>query len=281
MSPKVFFTATTGRTGTTTLVDAFSRNLNDCVAEHEPVSKPTGPLERAVCRWRLGKTGSIEKRGFGQAIQWYDRNDVRLKYLVRMRARRIRRFGCQVYLESSHAFLSSQCDEMVTAFPDMGLIHLLRDPLEVAVSFRNRSVIRVLNDDFLSPVGKWHPLPDQSRNCLPLPKTATTTLQYYLWIWIDAELRCLRFLERNPQVRCFHLDTYELNSPQKLAELFDNFGLEPVNKTIQTAGVQNRNSEKTSISDQDIIEVKTLLQAIDPQIIQKLPYPYKLGELAA
>lgn len=276
----VLFTATTGRTGTMSLVELFNRNVPGGVAEHEASYRPQGGYERLYRALCLRDMGSLEKRCFGRALDWYDRDDPALIRLVRMRARRIRRQACRVYLESSHAFLSSMGEAMADEFPDLGLIHLVRDPLEVAVSYCNRNTHPVETSAFLRALGNWHPHPDSRKNCLPPPDGRLTCLQYYLWVWIEAELRFLRFIERHPAIRHFQLETRELNDPGRIAALFGHFGIHTETGRIDMPPARNRNRKETQIDGRHLAEAGQLLRRIDPEILRKLPCPYRLIELA-
>jgi len=277
---KVFFTATTGRTGTTTLAEIFSCNVLDCIAEHEPKFQPKGIYERVYSGLYLRRAGGKERRGVGQAMQWYDQGDPLLERVVRIRARRIRRLRCRNYLESNHAFLSSMSDAMACEFPELGLIHLVRDPLEVAVSYCNRNFHPSGSPQFMNALGQWHPTPDLRKNCLVPPVGPLTSLQYYLWVWIEAELRCLRFLKRYPEIRCFHLDTYELSDRVRVAALMEFFGLETNNGQLIIPEVKNSNRIETTVKEWVYDEARDLLKRIDSDLLETLPFSYGLNKLA-
>jgi len=276
----VLFTATTGRTGTTSLVELFNRNVAGCIAEHEAQFRPQGLYERLYRAIHLRDMGGLEKRGFGNALKWYDRDDPAVVHLARMRARRIRKLACRVYLESSHAFLSSLGEAMAGEFPELGLIHLVRDPLEVAVSYCHRNAHPVGGPAFLRALGNWHPHPDSRKNCLRPPEGRLTCLQYYLWVWLEAELRFLRFIERHPAIRHFQLETRELNDPDRIAALFGHFRIHLEAGRIDLPPVQNRNRRETQINDQHLTEARWLLRRIEPEVLNRLPCRYGLIELA-
>lgn len=275
-----FFTATTGRTGTQSLVELFQLNLPDCKAEHEPACYPRyfGWLHRRLFPTRLDK---LTRRGFGHALEWYDQDSPRLMRLVRCRAGRIRRLGCRVYLESSHAFLSSLGESYLREFPDLGLIHLTRTPLEVAVSYCHRNRIPTDDSRFLRVFSHWHPHPDSRQNCLRPPPARLNCLQYYLWAWIEAELRFLCFVEKYPSVRHFALDTAELNEVNRITDMFRFFGLETRSAVPELPPVRNRNRERTLVTEAVRETAHDLLRRLDIEVLERLPRPYDLLELRA
>ncbi|TCJ16313.1 hypothetical protein EZJ19_05260 [Parasulfuritortus cantonensis] len=275
----VLFTATTGRTGSTSLVELFQRNVPGCVAEHEPGYQPETVYERLYEALFLRRVRKLDRRGFGRALQWYDRGERVLDRLVHLRARRIRRLGCRVYLESNHAFLSSLGDALVEEFPNLGLIHLVRDPMEVAVSHCNRNTRPAGSPDFLRALGAWHPHPEARRNCLVPPAGDLTCFQYYLWVWLECERRRLRFLERNPAVRCFRLLTPDLNEPARIAELFAFFGLPVDSGRLVVPPARNRNAEVTRVDERHREEARDLLRRLGPGVLAGLPATFGLADL--
>src|SRR5579872_6170322 len=111
------FTLTSARSGTLHLRHLFQNNLKDCASRHEPFfdwGNPTlfGP---AIYDAHAGRWDRIRERLAAKRA-----------YIGRLRGK--------VYLESSHAFLKSAYVAALEFFPEMRLIHLIRDPLKVAKS---------------------------------------------------------------------------------------------------------------------------------------------------
>lgn len=272
---QVFFTATVGRSGTTTLVEVFRRNILGSIAEHEPCCRLRG-LQR-VYRWLYPAYAQhLESRGFGLALQWADQDSPHSRRLVHLRARRIRQMKCEVYLESSHAFLSSLEEQYIKVFPQLRVVHLVRHPLEVATSSYNKRVRPTNDPEFLTRFSRWHPHPQARKNCLPAPMPEMTVIQTHFWAWIEAELRFVRFLSRHPEVPHFTLETAELSDPQRLAAMFDHFGLERSNGPIVVPPRQNQNQVKTVVTAQAREEARELLQHIDESVLNQLPNPFNL-----
>ena len=114
---RIFFTLASARSGTLYLRDLFRNNVTDCACRHEPFFDWGNPTL------------------FGPAI--YDAFAGRVDRIrARLRKKRayIERLSQSIYLESSHAFLKSAYLAALEFFPDLRLIHIVRDPLRVAHS---------------------------------------------------------------------------------------------------------------------------------------------------
>ncbi len=122
---QVVFTLTTARTGTLYLRNFFRRNVRDCVCRHEPFFDWGNPTL------------------FGRAI--YDAHAGRIKHIRRLLERKrqyIERLPGRAYIETSHAFLKSAYLTALDVFPELRLLHLIRDPLKVARSAAYREAWR-------------------------------------------------------------------------------------------------------------------------------------------
>ncbi|MGH7954259.1 MAG: hypothetical protein ACREFE_20380, partial [Limisphaerales bacterium] len=119
------FTLTSARSGTLYLRNLFRNNVKNCVCRHE-----------TFFDWR-------NPTMFGRAI--YDARAGRLdKIRARLEKKRayIQKLPGAVYLESSHAFLKSAHVAAREFFPEMKLVHLIRNPLKVARSEAYREMWR-------------------------------------------------------------------------------------------------------------------------------------------
>ncbi|HET7625886.1 MAG TPA: hypothetical protein VFM25_11540, partial [Verrucomicrobiae bacterium] len=114
---QAIFTLSSARSGTLFLRAVFRHNVRDCVTRHEPFFDWGNPtlFGRAIYDAYAGRIDNI--RG-----------------LLAKKRRYIERLPGKFYLESSHAFLKSAHIAALEFFPDMRLIHLVRDPLKVAKS---------------------------------------------------------------------------------------------------------------------------------------------------
>ena len=113
----VIFTLTSARSGTLYLRSLFQKNVCDCVCRHEPFFDWGNPT-------LFGR--AIEDASLGQLD--------RIRALLAKKRAYIDRLQASAYLESSHAFLKSAYVAALEFFPEMRLIHLIRDPLKVAKS---------------------------------------------------------------------------------------------------------------------------------------------------
>ncbi|MGH7979054.1 MAG: hypothetical protein ACREE6_06735, partial [Limisphaerales bacterium] len=114
---KIIFTLAGARSGTLYLRNLFRLNARDCDCRHETffdIGNPTmfGP---AIYDAYAGRIGKIRAR-------------------LEKKRRYIQRLSGSTYIESSHAFLKSSLVAALDFFPELRLVHLIRDPLKVAAS---------------------------------------------------------------------------------------------------------------------------------------------------
>ena len=127
--------------------------------------------------------------------------------------------GKLVYVETSHAFLKSWSDLAAEMFPQLKLVHLVRDPLKVAKSEANR---HAWLDWFHFPLrnyrggdGRHYPrwaLTTLEPIYQPLAEQPLTLFQRYVVQWIEIENRAMRFLEKFDK----YTDCITLQSPHDL-----------------------------------------------------------------
>jgi hypothetical protein len=228
---RIFFTLTSARSGTLCLRDLFRANIPDCACRHEPFFDWGNPTL------------------FGPAI--YDAYAGRLDRIRSRLAKKrayIERLREPVYLESSHAFLKSTYVAALEFFPQLQLIHLVRDPLCVAKSEAWRQEWRRrIHAPFHFYIGD-----DRRRHfCWALTGNEEifqrfdlrrlSLFQWYLIQWIEIENRAIRFLdEQYLHDRCFTLHCGDLNDADKIHEMFDFFGLPAAHERIVPGGSHNR-----------------------------------------
>lgn len=267
-SKRVFFTLTSARSGTRYLCDLFRNNIRDCACRHEPFfdwGNPTlfGP---AIYDAHAGRLDRIRSRLARKAA-----------YIARRRE--------SVYLESSHAFLKSIYVAALEFFPDLRLIHLVRDPLFVAKSeaWRQRWRERV-RAPFHFYVGD-----DQRRHfCWALTGNEEifqhfdarrlSLFQWFLIQWIEIENRAMRFLdEHDLRERCFMLHcSRDLNDAGKLREMFDFFELPLAGDRVVLIGRRNRSiGHRTTVSPEDEVQCDEILDQLPDcylEIFRREPY---------
>jgi hypothetical protein len=264
--PLVIFTLTSARSGTLYLRSLFQKNVRDCLCRHEPFFDWGNPTM------------------FGPAI--YDayagRLDLLRARLVKKRDYILRR-GASAYLESSHAFLKSAYLVAPEIFPDMRLIHLIRNPLMVAQSEAVREQRRAhapfhyyRGDD-----GRRHfcwSLTMKEEIYRHFDVSRLSLFQKYLLQWIEIENRAMAFLERHGwHDRCFVVDSPRgLNDAATVKNMFDFFGLSPCREEIVLAGRRNASLGHATVirpdDEREFDEVASALPDRYLEIFQREPY---------
>lgn len=222
---QAIFVATTGRSGTLTLVDVFSR-LPGCVALHEPY-----PAMHAEV---------LRRASHGDTV-WVDR------FYASRKAVNIRRDarGARYYLEANHLFIKTFADQALRDFGERArVIHLVRDPLGVA-----HSIYR-LQDPPGTPQGNlWWLDYRAPGNRIAIADTLDSDPEYRhpfyrgLWYWFEVELRVRELRERQPRLPVVPFATEGFNSPEALAALFDGLGI-PVGEEALAGMTHRRKHER-------------------------------------
>lgn len=283
---QVIFTVTVGRSGS----DFLSRTLNQfgigVRAEHEPPNlllarlgehpffSRRGWLHQGS-RWaQIGRAFQRrylfpdEELGRGPAFEWVERGEAdKMRRVVARKARRIDaigRRGFTHYVESSQFFIRTQADAFFERYPNLGLIKLTRDPMMAARSLANR------DKDILA--GGAPPHYRQNLFCVP-ESVALTRFQVFLHRWIETELRFHAYVARTGVTKVFHLRTEQLGDRDKLAALFDYFGMR--HKPIETLPPTNTNTSqgapKTIISARDVAEAIALVERMPAELRAQVP----------
>jgi hypothetical protein len=262
------FTLTSGRSGTYYLKSLFALNAADCTAQHEPYLNWGNPT-------LFGK--SIDDAQAGRID--------RIRDLLARKKRHLERCRTRVYFEASHAFLKSAYVAAMEFFPELELIHLIRNPLAVAKSEANREHLlhrlhfpfRYYHADDGQRYFRWsltgkEPIFQHFRHIQLSP------YQRYLLQWIEIENRAMHFLdEHHKHERCFTLHSpADLNDLAKIQQLFDFFGLRLKHQEIILAGRKNRNPHcptvLTSVDEREFEAVLANLPTKYLQIFTRHPY---------
>lgn len=256
----VFFTLASARSGTLYLKGLFERNIPECACRHEPFFDWGNPAM------------------FGPAI--YDAHAGRLSRIrerLAKKRRYIERLPGKIYIESSHAFLKSAYSCALEFFPEMRLIHLVRNPLNVARSEAYREAWRrrvhapfhFYNGDD----GRRHfcwALTGNEEIFQEFRGEPLTLFQWYLLQWIEIENRAMRFLaENNLAGRCFTLHSpRDLNDPARLRALFEFFGLATRAAEISLGGRRNKSiGYKKLISEEDERRFRDIIERLPPRFL--------------
>lgn len=262
------FTLTSARSGTLYLRYLFQNNIPDCVCRHEPFFDWGNPTL------------------FGRAI--FDAHAGRLDRIRALLAKKrayIERLPGTVYLESSHAFLKSAYVAALEFFPEMRLVHLIRDPLKVARSAAWREGWRRrLHAPF-----HFYVSDDQHRHFVwaltgneeifrGFARERLSLFQWYVLEWIEIENRAMRFLDQHQlHDRCVTLDSpADLNNPVKIAAMFDSLGLNRERRSLRLHGRKNRSlgysSAQAAKEERQFREVLEHLPHQYLEIFSRAPY---------
>lgn len=264
----ILFTLTSARSGTLYLRNLFRRNIKGCVCRHEPFFDWGNPtlLGPAIYDAQAGRRE-------------------RIRALLIKKRDYINRLPGTAYLESSHAFLKSAYVAALEIFPEMRLIHLIRDPLKVARSEAYREQWRrsihapfhYYTGDDGQPHFFWS-LTTQEEIFSGFEVAELSLFQRYLIAWIEIENRAMRFLaEHELSSRCFTLQTPgDLNDDSKLRSMWQFFGLEPKTSAIRRGGGKNKSlGRSTVITAVDAAEARNVLERLPErylEIFQHEPY---------
>jgi hypothetical protein len=209
----------------------------------------------------------------------------RIRARLAKKAAYIARRRESVYLESSHAFLKSIYVAALEFFPDLRLIHLVRDPLLVAKSeaWRQRWRERV-HAPFHCYIGDDHrrhfcwALTGNEEIYIHFEAERLSLFQWYLIQWIEIENRAMRFLdEHGLRDRCFTLVcSRDLNDADKLRTMFDFFELPLAHERVVTSGRRNRSiGHRTTVTAEDEEQCEEILERLPGrylEIFRREPY---------
>ena len=265
MHPTTIFTLASGRSGTHFLFELIRQNARNCVARHETYGWNPSMFGRPIYDHAVG-----------------DRQ--RSRKLLERKRRIIERSCANAYVETSHAFLKSWFDLAPEFFPQIKLVHLIRDPLHVARSEANREeLIKRLRIPFCHYRGG-----DSRRYFLwsltglePIfqhfDPAKLTRFQWYVIQWIEIENRAMRFLDQfEKHADCFTLHSPgELNDVSRVQSLLEFLKLRPRSGTIVLAGRRNTNWRPTIITDDDRRQFDEVVRAMPPrylEIFHREPY---------
>ncbi len=201
------FVATTGRSGSKTISAVLSR-IEGCTAFHEPWPRLHGAIMVAKNRGDAGLMKKAFRLRKLPRILWY--------------ARRSR-----WYVETSHMFIKAYADEVVAAFEKRArVIHLVRAPDAVASSLLLKSTVP--GTEYGSG---WTLDPAATCNILNMQTLLGEAGPYghpyfrCLWYWYETEARVATFRRKFPEIPVFDIRTEDLDSPERMGELFRWMGI--------------------------------------------------------
>src|SRR5690349_8276092 len=204
---RVIFTATTGRSGTTTLTRLFSA-VPSCKALHEPWPPMSGEVLHAA------SYGDV--RFVREAFR-------RSKAVNILRAAA----GHRYYFEANHCFVKTFAQLAAEEFGDrLAVVHLVRPAIEVAMS-----IFRLREEPGTNVGNFWwldHRAPS---NLIPIADLLDSDRHlahpFYkaLWYWHEIEARIAALRASLPSLTIVRFETAELDDKHKVLRLFGNLGL--------------------------------------------------------
>lgn len=273
----IIMVATTGRSGSVFLANLINHNATNATAEHEP-----------------------DLVSVDQSAEWYYRNDHKnLEKLASKKLRRLargdliasgkarsilrrlefaNRFGVhfpqvpikEVYVEVNNAFLKSCGKQLLEQEARIQLVHLTRDPIEVAKSAVHRR-------SFPNPSRPYYLWPAWKSNEMRLDPQVTQSLspfQLALWYWLEMELRYAALREQFPHLQTIDVELKSLNTPQGVESLFSFCGIEY--KSLDTKVDTHKGGGGSLLSDGEKRQAGQLLQLAGAEKIARISNCYHL-----
>jgi hypothetical protein len=277
---ELVFISTTGRSGTKYLANIINKNAINATAEHDPYPRgygepikwyDSGEKEKLI---RFAKTkmkrlnrgkkfnGLLDAplindclgRGHSNSKKYLPFKMTLRNYFPSVKIK-------DIYVESTHAFIKSFGESMYNLRPDISLIHLTRDPLEVAKSFFNRGTIPGPDNPFLLD-------PNFKKNKIKIPFDISD-FQKCLWYWFETESRHYDFIEEHHIEKIIDIDTTSLNNPIKIKEMFRELDIRHKNDIILDVG-RNKNKKPTKLNEEDINEARELIEKIPAWVFERI-----------
>jgi hypothetical protein len=238
------FVATTGRSGTTTLVRQLG-SVSGVLAEHEA---PPILNERF-----------LRSAGNGDPFPVLD------AWPLKAAAIRLGSLRARVYVDSSHLFLKSYLGEAIREFRrELRIIHLKRDPIDTAAS------LSVLTSAPGTTAGHdWYLHPDDSTNLLRVGDLFSAGQEFDgpfyrgLWYWYETELRIESAKRTYSSVPWLEVKTESLSRRSELFRILDWLNLEHDRVSIEIDFARKHNSKPAERQERSVYESRkeSFLQA--------------------
>jgi hypothetical protein len=261
------FCLASGRSGTHFLYEILRRNTRGVACRHEPYVWNPSMFGRPIYDHAVGDEAAVRKLAERKkrAIEGYSRT--------------------AGYAETSHAFLKSWADIAIEFFPQMKLVHLVRNPLSVAKSEAIREDIiqcwRLPLRNYRGGDGKQYfrwALTGLEPIFVHFQGKNLSRFQWYVVQWVEIENRAMQFLRKHGKERdCFTLHSpIELNDAVKVNSLLEFLDFPRRQKEVQLKGSKNRTpgvkSETTQRDREEFADVVALLPESYKKIFQQPPY---------
>ena len=253
------FVASTGRSGTTTLARLFE-DLPSCVALHEPY-----PAMKSDYATDSRDDDQLQRERFAKVKRFH----------ILQAASHL-----DFYLETNHQFLKNFSEPAINYFGSrLRVIHLRRDPISVASSFYAIGSVPGRTE-----LGSLYLIdPHRTDNVLSLgdvldndPKFSDD-LYRCLWYWYEMEARVVRLCEKYPELSVLHLETDDLNQPDRVRDLLEFLNLSHLaDSVLPKVGLRANDKrdekqrtvdrEKASVMNEQLVQM--LAERFDTRYLQ-------------
>jgi hypothetical protein len=204
---KLIFTATTGRSGTKTLVKLFAA-VPGCASLHEPWPNMSCAVLRAAANGDDALVREVYER---------------VKSLNILRSA----IGQRYYFEGNHCFVKTFAPLALEEFGDrVAIIHLVRPAVEVATS-----IFRLREEPGTALGNAWWLDYHAKTNLIPIADALDSDTElshpFYkaLWYWHEIEARVAALRASVPSVKIVRFETAWLDDKAKVLRLFAQLGL--------------------------------------------------------
>lgn len=259
---KVIFTATTGRSGTTSLWKIFSA-VPGCRAFHEPY-----PILNQ--EW-------LRTASYG-GIQEVDR------YYQQIKSIYIRRnaVGARYYFEANHLFAKTFIRPAILDFGSkLEVVHLVRPALEVAVSIYRLRDWPGTEDgntwwlDYRAPANRI-----KISELLDSDKEFSHPFYKALWYWYEMEARIAHWKKVFPETKFHYFETRWINEPERVMELLDNLRVTyDATKLSQVVGVKANDIVKRKGKDIFDLELACTMHERFQEMLREKNFLHHSGSL--
>lgn len=204
----IIFVATTGRSGTMTLVDILN-HVAGCKAEHEPYPAMYDEVLKAK---------SAGDEDFVSRTYWQVKSINLWRSAV----------GTMHYFESNHMFIKTYIEYAVEDFTDkVVVIHLARDPVKVA-----NSIYALQHIPGTEEGNKWWLDYTAKNNIIQIADILDNDPEFQhpfykgLWYWYEIDERVKYWKQRLPNVRFIDFKTEDFNDQTKTFALLETLNID-------------------------------------------------------
>jgi len=237
---KVFYVASTGRSGTDSLSKLFEV-IPNFYSTHEP--KPA-----------MNDFEMIEKNN-GNAIPMKKLYHNSKSNMIRLGQLKHKKY----YLEANHIFIKGFIEEVVEDFGDkLEVIHLYRDPVKVA-----KSILELQRVPSTARGNEWYLDYKAKNNIIQIEDELNSNddfkHDYYkcLWYWYEIEARTFFYRNKYRTIRFIDFKTENLNNYDDIVSLLNKLEITYDSETIKSiVGIKHnqKKSNKTELLSSEAAE---------------------------